>query len=64
MLAEPVIALLPELFAQMRYDNMIKEIIIPEGIKRIEADTINRLSKLEKVVFPKSVEYIDPNCFA
>ena len=61
---EPVIALLPELFAQMRYDNMIKEIIIPEGIKRIEADTINRLSKLEKVVFPKSVEYIDPNCFA
>lgn len=41
----------------------VTEIVFPEGIKRLGASVLH-LKKLEKVIFPASLEYISPNVFA
>lgn len=46
------------------FDNIcVTEIVFPEGIKRLGASVLH-LKKLEKVIFPASLEYISPNVFA
>lgn len=39
------------------------EVIIPEGVKRLEASAFDKREKLTKIVIPDSVEYIGTDCF-
>ncbi len=52
-------------FSQYRTrDNAgIEELIIQEGIKRIEDDVLFYCKNMKKIVFPSSIEYISPNVF-
>ena len=45
-------------------ENNIQEIIISEGIKRIEKSALYHLGKLKRVEFPASVTYISAGVFA
>lgn len=64
---KPVIAVSSGLFEPDTWTglrNQIEEIVFSEGIKRIEAKVLFYIEKLKKVVFPASVDYVDPNVFS
>ena len=42
----------------------LKEVVIPEGIKRIGDHAFRNCKKLKKVVIPESVKIIEPEAFA
>ena len=44
--------------------NKLEEIVISEGIQRIEAKVLFFLENIKKIVFPSSVNYISPNVFS
>ncbi len=48
----------------IHYENNIREVIIPFGVKRIEWGALSKLKYLEKIVFPETIEYISPYLFA
>ena len=39
------------------------EVVIPEGVKRLEKSAFSDREKLEKIVLPDSLEYIGKDCF-
>lgn len=41
-----------------------EELIIEEGIKRVEAGVLFYCQNMKKIVFPSSIEYISPNVFS
>lgn len=59
---QPVVELGPNMFGQLSYG--IETIIISEGIKRIGQSVLFGLSNLTKIVFPASIEEIDPGVFS
>lgn len=42
----------------------IEELIVSEGIERLENESLFGLSKLKKVVLPKTINYISPDAFS
>ena len=42
----------------------IEELIVSEGVERLENESIFGLSKLKKVVLPKTINYISPDAFS
>lgn len=64
---KPVVTMPPCLFESdlwSNIENKIEELTISNGIKRIEASSLQNLRNVRKIVFPASVEYIDPNVFS
>lgn len=59
---QPVVELGTNMFGQLSYG--IETIIISEGIKRIGQSVLFGLSNLTKIVFPASIEEIDPGVFS
>ncbi len=45
-------------------ENHIEEIIISEGVKRLDAKVLFHIPYLKKVVFPAAIEYISPYVFS
>lgn len=60
---KPVISLNSDVFESYT-DGNLKEIIISEGVKRLEAAALFDVENLKKIVFPTSLEYISPNVFS
>lgn len=59
----PVVALKGDVLEKYGpYGNPLKEIIIPEGIKRLEDDSLSSLPRTQ-IRIPKSIEYISPYVF-
>ena len=59
---QPVVELGTNMFGQLSYG--IETIIISEGIKRIGQSVLFGHSNLTKIVFPASIEEIDPGVFS
>ena len=46
------------------FDELVKEVIIPEGITTIEANAFEGCISLESITLPSSIKHIGPNAFA
>ena len=46
------------------FDELVKEVIIPEGITSIEQNAFEGCISLESITLPSSIKYIGPNAFA
>lgn len=63
----PVISVNPGLFAPDMWtgiESRVEEIIVSEGVKRLEAETLFHVQNLKKIVLPASIEYISPDVFS
>ena len=63
----PIISVNPGLFKSDMLTGIechVEEIVVSEGVKRLEAATLFYVENLKKVVLPASIDYISPDVFA